>query len=202
MLQSYFNFLRLNVVTFFTLLKILVVELERDTAEYLQSSGTGSRYEKLTIVTRRMLPGLRNYSSWLASNVMILAAGVGDITLNIQVKEFWTIYAKALTLLVLTFPVCDLPPPVEYLLEEDEETLAFKPLDNEHAQRRYYNEVTGLRKPKWHDRNIQRQHPNIEMLCRIRDFLTDGMVIQSQEVSAQRQQRVCQLTYYRMYQFG
>ena len=201
MVQSYFDLLRFNVVTFSTLLNILLGELERCAGENSQSNGNKSRYAKLTIVTRRVLPGLRHYSSWLASNAAILTARVGDLALNIQVKELWTIYAHALTLLVSAFPVSELPPPVEYLLEEDEETLAFKPLDNDHAQHRYHSEVTGSRKPKWHDRGIQRQHPNIEMLGRVRDFLTDGMVIHCREVSIQSVRCVFQLTHdYRTFQ--
>lgn len=182
-MQSFFDLLRLNVKTFFTLLQVLLPELERYMVDDSQSNGNGAGSAKLTAVTRRVLPGLRHYSSWLASNATILAAGVGDNALNIQVQELWKIYANALTLLVSAFPVSGLPSPIDYLLEEDEDTLAFKPLDNEHAQRRYCSEVTGSRKPKWHDRGVHRQHPNVEMLGRIRDFLTDGMIIHSHQVS-------------------
>lgn len=103
--------------------------------------------------------------------------------LAVQVREMWRLYAHALTLLVTTFPVSALPPPVEYLLEEDEDTQGFKPLMNENTQRRYYSEETGSQKPTWHDRGVQRHHPNLEMLGRIRDLLTDGMVLHSQEVT-------------------
>ena len=184
--QSFFNLLRINVMTFFTLLQVLLLELERQVSDDSQDTGDGpgSGSVKLTAVTRRVLPGLRYYSSWLASNAAILAAGVGDVALNVQVQELWKIYANTLTFLVSTFPVSGLPPPVEYLLEEDEDTIGFKPLDNDNVQRRYYIEATGSRKPKSHDRGIHRQHPNIEMFARIRDLLTDGMVIHSQEVCA------------------
>ena len=184
-MQSFFSLLRVNVKTFFTLLQVLLPELEGYKAEDLQSNNQGSGSAKLTAVMRRILPSLRHYSSWLASNAAILAAGVGGIALNVQVRELWNIYAKALTRLVSTLPVSELPKPLEYLLEEDEDTLGFKPLDNEHAQRRYYNEAMGSQKPKWHDRGVYRQHHNVEMINRIRDFVTDGMVIQSKEVSMQ-----------------
>lgn len=185
--QSYFSFLCVNVMTFFTLLRILLSELERCMGDDSQrkDSGSGTGSVKLSTITRRVLPGLRHYSSWLTSNAAILAAGVGDTALSIQVKELWKIYANALTLLVSTFPVSGLPAPIEYLLEEDEDTLGFRPLDNKHAQRRYNSETTGARKPKWHDRGIHRQHPNVEMLGRIRDFLIDGMVIHTREVCTQ-----------------
>lgn len=123
-----------------------------------------------------MLPALRQYSSWLLSNAEILAAQVGDNVLNVQVRELWKIYATTLTLLTSTFFVSELPQ-IEYLLDEDEDTVGFKPLDNENTKRRYYKEVNlGFQKPRYHDRGIQRHHPNVEMLGRIRDLLTDGMI--------------------------
>ncbi len=170
-------------MTFFTLLQLLSSELERCVDGDSQTNANGTGSAKLSAVTRRVLPGLRQYSSWLISNAPILAAGVGDIALNVQFKELWKIYANALTLLISTFPVSGLPLPIEYLLEEDEDTLGFKPLDNEHAQRRYYTGTTGFRKPKWHDQGVHRQHPNIEMLGRVRDIIIEGMVLQSREVS-------------------
>ncbi len=103
--------------------------------------------------------------------------------LTVQVKGLWKIYANALTLLVSTFPVSGLPSSVEYLLEEDEDTLGFKPFMNENIQRRYYSEDTGSQKPRWHDHGVHRHHPNLEMLGRVRDLLTDGMVLHSQEVT-------------------
>lgn len=169
--------------TLFTLLQVLRLELERPVVENSQANGTGSGSGKLTSATRRVLPGLRHYSSWFIHNATILAAGVGDTMLTVQIKELWKMYASALTLLVSTFPVSGLPPPLEYLLEEDEDTLGFKPFMNENNQRRYYSEDTGSQKPKWHDRGVQRHHPNLEMLGRIRDLLIDGMVLHSQKVT-------------------
>jgi len=181
--QSFFFLLRVNVKTLSTLLQVLLSELECSVTEISQGKGTGSGSGTLTAITRRVLPALRQYSSWLMSNATILAAGVGDAVLTVQVTELWKIYAHALTLLVTTFPVSALPPPVEYLLEEDEDTLGFKPFMNEITQRRYYSEDTGSQKPKWHDQGVHRHHPNLEMLGRIRDLLTDGMVLHAQEVT-------------------
>ena len=137
---------------------------------------------KVTAVTRRVLPALRQYSSWLLSNAEILAAQVGDNVLNIQIRELWKIYATTLTLLTSTFLVSEMPQ-IEYLLDEDEDTVGFKPLDNEKTKRRYYNGVNLVsHKPKYHDRGIQRHHPNVEMLGRVRDLLTDGMIQHSDDV--------------------
>ena len=181
--QSFYFLQRLNVKTFFTLLQILLPELERFVSDDVQGDGPrpalGSA--RLTAVTRRVLPSLRQYSSWLTSNASILSTQAEDSSLSVEVKEMWKIYANTLTLLASTFPVTELPS-VEYLLEEDTETLGFKPFDNEHTRRRYYSTDTGQQKSKHSDPGIPRHHPNVEMYARIRDFLTDGMFLQLQEV--------------------
>ena len=141
--------------------------------------GNGS--EKVTAVARRILPSLRNYSSWIIANSALLVAQVGDTSLNVQIKELWKIYANSLTLLAATFPAQDLPS-VDYLLDEDEDTIGFNPLDVERVKRRYTKE-DGSRKPRWHDPGVARYHPNKEMLARIRDLLTDGLELALDEVS-------------------
>lgn len=137
---------------------------------------------KMTAVARRVLPALRQYSSWLLSNADILVAQMGDNVLNIQIRELWKIYATALTLLASTFTVAELPQ-VDYLLDEDEDTIGFKPLDNQITRRRFYDGINlAVLKPKYHDKGIQRHHPNVEMLGRIRGLLTDGMIHYSNDV--------------------
>lgn len=184
-MRSFFFLQRLNVRTFFALLQVLLPELERSVSDDTQdnSSALGSKSVKITAVTRRVLPALRQYSSWLLSNAeILLAAQVGDNVLSVQIRELWKIYATTLTLLTSTF-IDYKPPHVEYLLDEDEDTVGFKPLDNERTKQRYCDEVNPhLRKPKYHDRGLQRHHPNVEMLGRIRDLLTDGMNHHSDDV--------------------
>ena len=138
--------------------------------------------DKITTVARRVLPGLRHYSSWLTSRAKLLAAQVGDNSMQVQTKELWKTYANTLTLLASTFPVNVLPE-LDYLLEEDEDTLGFKPLDCESTTSRYHAGEPGIRKPRYHDHGIERHHPNIEMLGRIRDLLIDGLKLQLEEVS-------------------
>ena len=168
------------------MLQVLLPELERSASEDGQSNGVvpNSGSTKITAVTRRVLPALRLYSSWLLTNAEILAAQGGDNVLNVQVRELWKIYATALTLIISTFGVPQLPD-VDYLLDEDENTMGFKPLDNETTKRNYYAGADfSVQKPKYHDRGIQRHHPNVEMLGRIRDLLTDGMFQHSNEVGS------------------
>ena len=170
----------------FTLLQLLQAELES-----LTGTIDGSDIEaalqngvlQISAVTRRVLPSLRQYSSWLMSKAEVLADLQNRETpLSVQIKELWKIYAGTLTLLASTFPVHALPT-VDYLLEEDEETVGFAPFENEPAVNRYYFRNSDSKKPKWHHKGIERQHPNIEMFARIRDFLIEGLLLACDEVS-------------------
>ena len=165
-------FQRINVKTFFTLLQILLAEIERFAVEDSSDAKTGT--DKITVVVRRILPALRHYSSWLLTvKGLLVAYKEKDTPLSIQITEFWKIYANTLTLLASTFDVVNLPE-VDYLLDEDEETLGFAPLHREVTSRRYMD-PNGQRKPRMHDIGIERSHPNIEMLYRIREFVIDGL---------------------------
>ncbi|KAJ5562871.1 DNA/RNA-binding domain E.t1.c1-type [Penicillium sp. DV-2018c] len=169
-------FQRINVKTFFTLLQILLVELER-TASFEDSNSKDVLPvpDKISAVARRILPALRHYSSWLLTNSQSLVDQKveKDSSLSIQVKEFWKIYAGTLSLLASSFDVVSLPE-VDYLLEEDEETRGFAPLDQDATCRRYIG-GGDQPKPRMHDLGVERSHPNMEMLYRIREFVIDGL---------------------------
>lgn len=171
-------FQRINVKTFFTLLQILLVELERFAAEDSSTSSKDTARngpDKLTVVARRILPALRHYSSWLliTSDFLIAQKEEKDSSLAIQIQEFWKIYAGTLTLLASTFDVVQLPE-IDYLLEEDEDSLGFAPLDQPATYRRYFSANQQL-KPRMDEPGIERSHPNMEMLYRIREFVIDGL---------------------------
>ncbi|CBF86507.1 uncharacterized protein ANIA_02271 [Aspergillus nidulans FGSC A4] len=174
--NAHLFFQRINVKTYFTLLQILLAEVERFVVEDSSSNNSKNKVgaDKITVVVRRILPALRNYSSWLltVSNYLV-AYKEKDTPLAVQLTEFWKIYANTLTLLASTFDVVHLPE-VDYLLEEDEETLCFMPLSKGATSRRYLD-VNGQRKPSMNDPGIERNHPNIEMLSRIREFVIDGL---------------------------
>ena len=163
----------------FTLLQVLQPEFEglvgAETEDQDEVSSTG--LNQISAVARRVLPGIRHYSSWLTSNTAILInQQTRDNSLSVQIKELWKIYASTLTLLASTFPVSALTA-IDYLLDEDEDTLGFKPFENERAQGRYYQPGLAVRKPKWHNKGVERQHPNLEMFGRIRDFLAEGLAL-------------------------
>ena len=69
---------------------------------------------------------------------------------------------------------------MNYLLEEDEATLGFRPFLDGHIppQCRFYMGDNGLLKPRNTDGGVERNHPNIEMKSRIRDLFLCALVNQ------------------------
>jgi hypothetical protein len=171
--------LTFNLKVFFVLLGILVSEF----ADLEESPGhvdtTGDCSEKLTAVVRRVLPALRHYSSWLRSSFSSLYKQT-DETVVAHVREFWKRYSEALTVLTTTFDIETLPA-IDYLLEEDLDTVAFAPLSNGASANRYRerNQI----KPKISDVGVYRRHPNQEMLARVRGLVLDGIQIIVNDVS-------------------
>lgn len=185
-LRSYFYFLRLNVKTFFILLQILQPELERLTGEDVnEGEDDRSQYlsDKVTAVARRILPGLRLYSAWFMNTWHILSADIegfeGSVS-KVEVQEMWRAYAETLTLLVSAFEPGRLPME-QYMLEEDVETIGFQPLITDTTKKIWYHGEE--LKPKWSDEGLERNHPNVEMLMRIRDFLVDGLQLTQDEAA-------------------
>jgi hypothetical protein len=161
----------LNVKTFFTLLQILQPELERlsDGDDVTRGADhTPQLSDKITAVARRILPALRLYSAWFSETYRVLCANVADTLTEVEVTELWKAYAGTLTLLASGFPAGELPED-QYMLEEDCDTIGFQPLAK--ASRLWY--YGDSQKPKGTE--LERSHPNIEMLMRIRDLLTDGL---------------------------
>ncbi|KAF2437982.1 hypothetical protein P171DRAFT_177410 [Karstenula rhodostoma CBS 690.94] len=177
-LKTYFYFLRLNVKTFFTLLQVMQPELERS-SEGDDVTQNGERApqlsDKITAVARRVLPGLRLYSTWFTRFWHVLNANIADTLTKVEVQELWKAYAATLTLLTSSFPADQLPqdPSESYMLEEDIETIGFQPLVSPETMRVWYRD--GDMKPKCTD--VERSHPNVEMLMRVRDLLIDGLML-------------------------
>ena len=174
--QALLFFLRLNVRTFFTLLQLLQSELEAGAtgeADLTPAHASTNGSSRISAVARRILPALRQYSSWLTTNVTLLTSSVGESALQVQIKEMWKIYANTLTILASTFQVAALPA-LDYLLEEDEDTICFKPFIGDTSARHRLPGSTDL-KPMFHAPGIERQHPNVEMWGRIREFVIVGL---------------------------
>ena len=164
-LQSVVYLQELNVRTFFTLLQAFLAELE-------QNGSNEGEHERLTSVCRRLLPQLRQYSSWLRIESALLLAQEEE-TLAQHIKEFWKVYARVLDFLLAAFPLAKLPE-APYLLSEDQDTMAFKPLRHDGTTDRYLN-VHGNPKPLPGSEGKPRLSSDDEMLYRVKSFLKDGL---------------------------
>ncbi|RDL35046.1 uncharacterized protein BP5553_06977 [Venustampulla echinocandica] len=182
-IRSFYFCLAFNIRMLSMLLQVLKPELE-DTA----AAGSLPQHEPLpnqsqgniTAVTRRVLPALRQYSVWLVSQVDFIVANLKIGPLSMHSREMWKIYADVLTRLANLFPAESLPS-INYLLEEDESTVGFKPLRDPqlpHACNVYAANDSGSLKPSMTDTGIKRQSPDVEMLARVRDILLCGLVLQ------------------------
>jgi len=84
--------------------------------------------------------------------------------------------------IVRLFPVEDLAT-VNYLLEEDATTVGFVPLRDPaiSAETSLYTDDKGHLKPRLTDPGVERHHPNVEMLARIRDIVLCALTLHTQE---------------------
>lgn len=174
-MRTYFYYLRLNVKTFFVLLQVLQPELERlSEADDVTRNGDRAAQlsDKITAVARRTLPGLRLYSTWFSRYWKVLNANIADTLTIVDVQELWKAYAATLTLLASSFPVDQLPNET-YMLEEDTDTIGFEPLVSPDTLKIWYDGDS--LKQKWTD--LERNHPNVEMLMRVKDLLIDGLFL-------------------------
>jgi hypothetical protein len=169
---------------FFVLLQVLQPELEdTSSGEDLPNGTDGSAStmsrEKITAISRRILPALRQYSIWLAAQAKILVAGVTAGPTTVHIKEMWKMYADVLTRIANIFPASELQRST-YLLEEDESTVGFKPFRDHDIPREcdLYTDSDGNLKPRLTDPGVERNHPNIEMQARVLDILLVGLSLQ------------------------
>jgi hypothetical protein len=180
---SYYFILALNIRMMTMLLRVLRPELEdhssgddlpADTDITMQAP----HREKVTVVARRVLPALRQCAVWLVSLAEIIVGTKGVAPVAIHAKAMWKLYADVLTQLARVHPVESLRP-VNYLLEEDETTIGFKPLrdTNLPTECDLYVDDAGDDKPHIEDLKMKRNHPNEEMLARVRDILLCALIL-------------------------
>ncbi|KAI4254068.1 MAG: hypothetical protein LQ352_003314 [Teloschistes flavicans] len=162
-------FQRFNVRTFSLILRLLQVDCDN------QASGHGiEKSSALPSIARRLLPCIRYYQSWLTSRAALLSIHLSDAAMSPTVRELWKVYAATISSLVSITNFEDIPR-LDYLLEEDEEVLGFRPLQDGQPEQRYFDMVSQKAKLKCHGKGVKRHHPNIEMLCRVRDFVEDAL---------------------------
>lgn len=170
--RAHASFLRLNITTFTTLHQVFQPELERAVGDK-----TDNDAQNVSAVGRRMLPGLRLYSTWLRVCHQTLTDQLADTSMSVLIKQLWQTYANTLSLLAATFPVERLHH-LEYLLEEDDDTIGFLPFDA----------INGAKKFNWENESTSQAHahPNEEMLARILFLLEDGGQLCREEVNLSR----------------
>jgi len=175
-MRTYFYYLRLNVKTFFILLQVLQPELDRlsegNDVKHQNGDRAAHLSDKITAVARRILPGLRLYSTWFTRYWKVLNANIADTLNPVDVQELWKAYAATLSLLASSFPVDQLPQE-DYMLEEDTDTIGFEPLISPDTMKLWYK--GDVMKQKWTE--LERNHPNVEMLMRVKDLLIDGLLL-------------------------
>ncbi|KAH8683301.1 hypothetical protein BGZ60DRAFT_524629 [Tricladium varicosporioides] len=184
-ISSFYYCLAFNVRMMFMLLQVLQPELD-DTAsgEELPSddSSPSRPREKITAVTRRILPALRQYSVWLVTRAEHIATNVGSGLVNVHIKELWKMYADILTRLANVFPAESLQS-VSYLLEEDETTVGFRPLRDPGLDSAcdLYTDEDGQIKQRITDPGIKRNLPNVEMVSRVRNIILCGLILHTKD---------------------
>ena len=138
------------------------------------SNGTAARQSLVEVppITRRILPHLRLYSAWLFTSRQLLEA---NVALASETQQLWQLYAADLSLLIRLFRFKGVE--IQYLLKEDEETLAFSAFDPEVRKTRFCN-PSGQFKPIYDESSHGLRQPNNEMLFRIGGMVTDGLLLQ------------------------
>ncbi|RMZ08473.1 hypothetical protein D0864_01729 [Hortaea werneckii] len=177
--NAFFWFLRLNLRTFTTLLETLHDELStsQDPEDQINDPA-----DTLTPALRRVLPSLRLYSAWLLSNAHIIAGLANDDMLKRWIDGFWKAYARAVGIIadedVLGIWTLE-DYRVSYMLEEDADSIGFKPLQNEWTKlwRNWYQKDNVIPKPRFWDAHVSRMPLDEEMLARLMGLLDDGLFL-------------------------
>ena len=178
--------MRINVKTFTALLRIFHEDLKSVRGADEEDDEDVDLAKSLTPVSRRLLPTLRLYGIWLLPATPLLAGVANYDLLRDAVDNFWHIYAQTVDLMAAVFPVWDLDDLGElgYLLEEDVDTIAFKPLEDDKTMKVWRNKQTGTTKPRWSDNGVVQATRDHEMLARIKDLLADGVSLATYEAQA------------------
>ena len=109
-----------------------------------------------------------------------------DDLLKEAIDQFWPIYAKVIDLVAAIFPIWDLEDldEITYMLEEDADTLEFKPLMHDRTRKIWCYKTTGEAKPRYFDHGVERASVDEEMLARVRELLTDGLFLANDDDTA------------------
>lgn len=179
--QSFLYFFRFNLKTFTILLRLFYDDLR---ALLLNMDDHDVELEKkLTQHGRCLLPCLRVYNNWLLHTIRMIVGLAQDDFVGDAISQFWPMYAKTLDLLAQAFPIWDLDEisEVSYMLEEDVDTLDFKPLTSDESMKTWYQKSNGMLRPRFSALDVVRVPADEEMLFRVRAFLETGVDLASSD---------------------
>lgn len=130
-----------------------------------------------------ILPTLRQYSLWLVLESSILSCQMKDDALNQDIRLLSQAYVQLLNQFYASCKDGEMHR-TEYLLPEDEEARAFRPLYNLQHERACHRYVDNGNKPKpsLRSKQITRDDAAKEDLSRQLDILGDGVYLCSRPV--------------------
>lgn len=176
--QSFFLLQRFNLMTFQALLKVLARELGEDAPEGTDTSDMA----RLTVTVHRVLPHLRQYSSWFLSSMRSLVETKYKSSRRLLENVSKT-YVQALNLLRGNVDVFA-QPQVLYLLEEDAKTLSFSPFSPVVFKWRYIdsrtNELKSQRVDDGEGKDLKTEHA--ESHVRATDLVVDALRLVKHQV--------------------
>ncbi|KAI9709056.1 MAG: hypothetical protein M1820_003502 [Bogoriella megaspora] len=174
--QQSFVYRRINLRTCLVVFNESKKEIRTASPSYREQPGSNDLYvmaKPITPRARLLLSLARVCSAWLLRNY----SETQDRPADTHEKSAWRAYATLLSVFASRFPANELPT-ADYMLEEDEETFGFAPLRNEKLIRRWETR-SGLRKTSYSLQD-SRHSEEVEALVRVRDILTDGLMMVSE----------------------
>lgn len=178
--QSYFLLQRFNLMTFQALLKVL----SRELGEPAQADQALADLSRLSPVVRRVLPHLRQYSSWFLSNMRDLVETRYKSSRRL-LEQVSKTYAQALNLLRGNVDVFA-SSPILHLLDEDEKSLSFSSFSAQVQEWRYLQADTKTMKPRRVDNGDGKElvEELAETHLRATDLVVDALRLVKQKVSS------------------
>lgn len=177
--QSFYLVQRFNIETFSALLKILARELDTTLQSGTDDTQIADRQAASTSI-RRILPHLRQYSSWLLTNIKLVLEPRHASTRKCT-ERLWKSYIQALNMLLKAYPIKTIAE-IHHLLEEDEDTLAFAPFSDKVGGWRYRNEVDAT-KPAFISSTQSQRPVEDETQFRARELVVDALRLSNAQVS-------------------
>ena len=172
MRNAFVSLLNLNTRLFTTFLTTFDDEIKQPRTDFVNLPFTAT----LSPVAYRVLPVVRIFSSWLSKLTDVVSS---DFVRDEVKASLWTALAATLSSITGTFPTEQLPS-IEYLLDEDEETIKYPPLSSSGDNSIWY--IEGRLRSRWHDISDGKRDTPTEMLFRVKGLLIAGLSISVESV--------------------